>query len=565
VGLCHPQFGIVSMTSLVVRRLACCGKAHTPSFLIGENVMIFKGCKYVSTLVFAFTLVGACSAGAQDKPNVLVIWGDDIGTWNISHNNRGMMGYRTPNIDRIAKAGVSFTDYYGQQSCTAGRAAFINGSVPVRTGMTKVGMPAAEEGWQASDVTMATVMKSLGYATAQFGKNHQGDRDEHLPTMHGFDEFFGNLYHLNAEEEPENRDYPTDMILANGKTFAEQFGPRGVLKCKADGNGGQTIEDTGPLTKKRMETIDEESLAAAKDFIKRKHEAGEPFFCWWNATRMHFRTHVKEEHKGLSGPGGNEYHDGMVEHDIMVGELLDLLDELGLAENTIVQYSTDNGPHYNTWPDAGTTPFRGEKNSNWEGAYRVPCFVRWPGKFLAGETLNGIVSHEDWLPTFAAAGGAADIKEKLLEGVELNGRTYKNHIDGYNMLDYLSGKAEQSPRKEFIYVDDGGEVAAIRYEDWKAVYLENRARQLQVWREPFINLRLPLLFNLRRDPFEKAQHNSNTYHDWVIDRAFVLGPMQVVASRFLYTLKEYPPSQQPGDWSLSSLEKKIKSMTVGGN
>jgi len=306
-------------------------------------------------------------------------------------------------------------------------------------------------------------------------------------------------------------------------------------------------------------------LAAAKDFIKRKHEAGEPFFCWWNATRMHFRTHVKEEHKGLSGPGGNEYHDGMVEHDIMVGELLDLLDELGLAENTIVQYSTDNGPHYNTWPDAGTTPFRGEKNSNWEGAYRVPCFVRWPGKFLAGETLNGIVSHEDWLPTFAAAGGAADIKEKLLEGVELNGRTYKNHIDGYNMLDYLSGKAEQSPRKEFIYVDDGGEVAAIRYEDWKAVYLENRARQLQVWREPFINLRLPLLFNLRRDPFEKAQHNSNTYHDWVIDRAFVLGPMQVVASRFLYTLKEYPPSQQPGDWSLSSLEKKIKSMTVGGN
>ncbi len=527
--------------------------------------MIFKGCKYVSTLVFAFTLVGACSAGAQDKPNVLVIWGDDIGTWNISHNNRGMMGYRTPNIDRIAKAGVSFTDYYGQQSCTAGRAAFINGSVPVRTGMTKVGMPAAEEGWQASDVTMATVMKSLGYATAQFGKNHQGDRDEHLPTMHGFDEFFGNLYHLNAEEEPENRDYPTDMILANGKTFAEQFGPRGVLKCKADGNGGQTIEDTGPLTKKRMETIDEESLAAAKDFIKRKHEAGEPFFCWWNATRMHFRTHVKEEHKGLSGPGGNEYHDGMVEHDIMVGELLDLLDELGLAENTIVQYSTDNGPHYNTWPDAGTTPFRGEKNSNWEGAYRVPCFVRWPGKFLAGETLNGIVSHEDWLPTFAAAGGAADIKEKLLEGVELNGRTYKNHIDGYNMLDYLSGKAEQSPRKEFIYVDDGGEVAAIRYEDWKAVYLENRARQLQVWREPFINLRLPLLFNLRRDPFEKAQHNSNTYHDWVIDRAFVLGPMQVVASRFLYTLKEYPPSQQPGDWSLSSLEKKIKSMTVGGN
>lgn len=527
--------------------------------------MTLKYHKCLSTLVLAFTLLGAVPASAQDKPNVLVIWGDDIGTWNISHNNRGMMGYRTPNIDRVAKAGVSFTDYYGQQSCTAGRAAFINGSVPVRTGMTKVGMPAATEGWQASDVTMATVMKSLGYSTAQFGKNHQGDRDEHLPTMHGFDEFFGNLYHLNAEEEPENRDYPADMVLANGKTFSEQFGPRGVLKCKADGMGGQTIEDTGPLTKKRMETIDEESLAAAKEFIKRKHEAGEPFFCWWNATRMHFRTHVKEEHKGLSGPGGDEYHDGMVEHDIMVGELLDLLDELGLAENTIVQYSTDNGPHYNTWPDAATTPFRGEKNSNWEGAYRVPCFVRWPGKFPAGETLNGIVSHEDWLPTFAAAGGAPDIKEKLLEGVELNGRKYKNHIDGHNLLEYLSGKTDKSPRKEFIYVDDGGEVAAIRYEDWKAVYLENRATQLQVWREPFVNLRLPLLFNLRRDPFEKAQHNSNTYHDWMIDRAYVLGPMQMVASRFLLTLKDYPPSQQPGDWSLSSLEKKIKSMTVGGN
>ena len=527
--------------------------------------MIFRNFRCVKTLVLLCALLGAVSATAQEKPNVLVIWGDDIGTWNISHNNRGMMGYKTPNIDRIAREGVAFTDYYGQQSCTAGRAAFLNGSVPVRTGMTKVGMPAAEEGWQASDVTIAAVMKSLGYATAQFGKNHQGDRDEHLPTMHGFDEFFGNLYHLNAEEEPENRDYPGDMILANGKTFRAQFGPRGVLKCKSDGKGGQTIEDTGPLTKKRMETIDEESLAAAKDFIKRKHEAGEPFFCWWNATRMHFRTHVKEEHKGLSGPSGDEYHDGMVEHDIMVGELLDLLDELGLAENTIVQYSTDNGPHYNTWPDAGTTPFRGEKNSNWEGAYRVPCFVRWPGKFLAGETLNGIVSHEDWLPTFAAAGGAPDIKEKLLAGVELNGRAYKNHIDGYNMLDYLSGKVDKSPRKEFIYVNDGGEVAAIRFEDWKAVYLENRASQLQVWREPFINLRLPLLFNLRRDPFEKAQHNSNTYHDWVIDRAYVLGPMQVVASRFLNTLREYPPSQQPGDWSLSTLEKKIKSMTIGGN
>ena len=514
----------------------------------------------------AATVAFSPVAIAQDagKPNVLVIWGDDIGIWNISHNNRGMMGYSTPNIDRIAKEGVAFTDYYGQQSCTAGRAAFINGSVPVRTGMTKVGMPAAEEGWQMTDVTMATVMKSQGYATGQFGKNHQGDRDEHLPTMHGFDEFLGNLYHLNAEEEPENRDYPGDMVLANGKTFREQFGPRGVIHSFAQPDGTQKIEDTGPLTKKRMETIDEETLAAAKDFITRQHEAKKPFFVWWNATRMHFRTHVKEEHKGISGPGGNEYHDGMVEHDRHVGELLKLVDDLGIADNTIVLYSTDNGPHFNTWPDAGTTLFRGEKNSNWEGAYRVPAFVRWPGKFPAGVTLNGIVSHEDWLPTFAAAAGATDIKEKLLTGVELNGRSYKNYIDGYNMLDYFSGAAKESPRKQFIYVDDAGQVAAIRVGDWKAVYLENRAQQLQVWREPFIQLRLPLLFNLRRDPFERAQHNSNTYHDWVIDRAFVLGPMQVVASKFLVTLKDYPPSQTPGDWSLASLERKIKSMTMGG-
>ncbi len=327
-------------------------------------------------------LSGAAPALAQaKKPNILVIWGDDIGTWNISHNSRGMMGYQTPNIDRIAREGVAFTDYYGQQSCTAGRAAFISGSVPVRSGMTKVGIPGAKEGWQKTDVTMATVMKSLGYATGQFGKNHQGDRDEHLPTMHGFDEFLGNLYHLNAEEEPENEDYPKDMKLANGKTFLEQFGPRGVLKCKADGKGGQTIENTGPLTKKRMETIDEETIAAAKEFITRQHQAGKPFFCWWNGTRMHFRTHVKKEHRH---PGNDEYTDGMIEHDMHVGELLKLLDDLGIADNTIVQYSTDNGPHYNTWPDAGTMPFRSEKNSNWEGAYRVPCFVRWPGKFPAG-------------------------------------------------------------------------------------------------------------------------------------------------------------------------------------
>lgn len=519
----------------------------------------------IALLLAAWAALASPRAQAQTaKPNILVIWGDDIGTWNISHNNRGMMGYRTPNIDRIAKEGLSFTDYYGQQSCTAGRAAFIGGNVPLRTGMTKVGMPAAPEGWQKTDVTIATVLKSQGYATGHFGKNHQGDRDEHLPTMHGFDEFLGNLYHLNAEEEPENRDYPGDMMLANGKTFRQTFGPRGVLRCKSDGKGGQTIEDTGPLTRKRMETIDEETLAAAKEFIERHHKNGQPFFCWWNATRMHFRTHVKPEHQGLSGKGGDEYQDGMVEHDMHVGVLLKAIDELGIADNTIVIYSTDNGPHFNTWPDAGNTPFRGEKNSNWEGAYRVPCFVRWPGKFPAGETLNGIVSHEDWLPTLAAAAGAANIKDRLLKGAELNGRTYRNYIDGYNMLDYFSGKAAESPRSKFIYIADNGDVAAIRVGDWKAVYLENRAEQLQVWREPFIELRLPLLFNLRRDPFEKAQHNSNTYHDWMIDRAYVLGPMQVVASQFLMTLKDYPPSQTPGDWSLSTLEAKVRGMTAGG-
>ena len=500
---------------------------------------------------------------AAQKPNILVIWGDDIGTWNISHNNRGMMGYRTPNIDRIANEGLSFTDYYGQQSCTAGRAAFLGGNVPVRTGMTKVGLPGAKEGWQKTDVTIATVMKSLGYATGQFGKNHQGDRDEHLPTMHGFDEFLGNLYHLNAEEEPENRDYPGDMVLANGKTFREQYGPRGVLHAWANPDGTQKIEDTGPLTKKRMETIDDETIAAAKDFINRQHKANKPFFVWWNGTRMHFRTHVKKEHTGISGPSGNEYHDGMVEHDMHVGELLKLLDNLGIAKDTIVFYSTDNGPHFNTWPDAATTPFRSEKNSNWEGAYRVPAFVRWPGHFPAGVTLNGIVAHEDWLPTLAAAAGDPDIKGKLAKGVKLNGRRYKNYIDGYNMLDYFSGKVKDSPRKEFIYVNDDGQIVAIRYDAWKTVFLENRGVAFGVWREPFTELRIPLLFNLRRDPFEKAQHNSNTYNDWFLDRAFVLVPLQQLAGKFLMTMKEYPPSQTPGSFNLEKIQKQIEAGAGG--
>ncbi len=513
--------------------------------------------------VFVAALM-ACTAtlalAQEEKPNILVIWGDDIGTWNISHNNRGMMGYRTPNIDRIAAEGLAFTDYYAQQSCTAGRAAFIGGNVPVRTGMTKVGLPGATEGWQETDVTMATVLNSLGYATGQFGKNHQGDRDEHLPTNHGFDEFFGNLYHLNAEEEPENRDYPRDMVLANGKTFLEEFGPRGVIHSWANEDGTQRIENTGLLTKARMETIDDETVAAAKRFITDAVAADTPFFVWWNATRMHFRTHVKEEHTGIAGPDGDEYHDGMVEHDMHVGELLDLIDELGVADNTLVMYSTDNGPHYNTWPDAGTTPFRSEKNSNWEGAYRVPAFVRFPGRFPEGVTLNGIVSHEDWLPTFAAIAGNPEIKDQLREGVELNGRSYRNYIDGYDMTAYLSGETDESPRKEFWYVNDDGQVVAARYNAWKVVFLENRGEAFGVWREPFTELRVPLLFNLRRDPFEKAQHNSNTYNDWFLDRPFIIVPIQALAARFLQTMQEYPPSQSPGSFNLSKIEEQLRSV-----
>jgi arylsulfatase len=515
--------------------------------------------------IVALALSGPAAAQNAQKPNILVIWGDDIGTWNISHRNLGMMGYRTPNIDRIAAEGLAFTDYYAQQSCTAGRAAFIGGNVPVRTGMTKVGLPGAVQGWQETDVTMATILKSQGYATGQFGKNHQGDRDEHLPTNHGFDEFLGNLYHLNAEEEPENRDYPGDMKLANGKTFQEQFGPRGVMHTWANADGTQRVEDTGPLTKKRMETIDDESVAAASDFIKRQNAASTPWFVWWNGTRMHFRTHVREAHTGISGPSGDEYHDGMVEHDGHVGELLKLVDDLGVADNTIVMYSTDNGPHYNTWPDAGTTLFRSEKNSNWEGAYRVPAYVRWPGRFPAGKVLNGIVAHEDWLPTFAAAAGAPDITQKLRNGVQLNGRSYRNYIDGYDLLDYLEGRTDQSPRHEFWYVNDDGQVVAARYDDWKVVFLENRGQAFGVWREPFTELRVPLLFNLRRDPFEKAQHNSNTYNDWFIDRVFVIVPIQALAARFLQTMQDYPPSQTPGSFNLSGIEEKLKAGMSGAH
>jgi len=516
--------------------------------MIPRNAMKFlAGCACVATVLLA----NIASAQTAKRPNILVIWGDDIGTWNISHNNRGMMGYTTPNIDRIAREGVGFTDYYAQQSCTAGRAAFIGGSVPVRSGMTKVGVPGAAEGWKKVDVTMATVLKGQGYATGQFGKNHQGDRDEHLPTMHGFDEFFGNLYHLNAEEEPENEDYPKDPA------FRKRFGPRGVIHSWADGKGGQKIEDTGPLTKKRMETVDEETSKAAMGFIEQQHKAGKPFFVWWNATRMHFRTHVKAENRGKSGQ--DEYSDGMVEHDAMVGELLKKLDELGIANDTVVMYSTDNGPHFNTWPDAGNTPFRSEKNSNWEGAYRVPAFVRWPGKFPAGVTLNGIASHEDWLPTFAAIAGDTDVKERLLKGTAINGRSYRAHLDGYNQLDYLTGKSKVSPRNEFFYVNDDGQVVAMRYQDWKSVFLENRGQAFGVWREPFVELRVPLLFNLRRDPFERAQHNANVYDDWLLDRVFILAPLNAIAGKFLLSMSDYPPSATPGSFNLANIQKKIEA------
>jgi arylsulfatase A-like enzyme len=491
------------------------------------------------------------SGSAGRPPNILVLWGDDIGTWNISFNNRGMMGYMTPNIDRIAREGVGFTDYYGQQSCTAGRAAFLGGTVPVRTGMTKVGLPGAKEGWQSSDPTIAALLKDKGYATGQFGKNHFGDRNEHLPTAHGFDEYFGSLYHLNASEEPENLDYPKDP------EFLKRFGPRGVIKATAGG----PITDTGPLTKKRMETIDDETSAAALDFIDRQVKAGKPFFCWWNATRMHFRTHVKAEHRGTSGQ--DEYADGMVEHDAHVGLMLKKLDDLGIANDTIVFYSTDNGPHYNAWPDAGTTQFRSEKNSNWEGAYRVPAFVRWPGQFPAGTTLNGLVAHEDWMVTLLTAAGMPDVKERLLKGDSFAGRKYRAHPDGYNMLDYFSGKTKESPRKEFWYVNDDGQIVAARWQDWKVVFLENRGEQFGVWREPFVQLRVPLLFNLRRDPFEKAQHNSNTYNDWFLERVFVLVPIQQLAAKFLTTMQDYPPSQTAGSFNLSKVEEQIRAAAGG--
>ena len=486
------------------------------------------------------------------KPNILVLWGDDIGWYNISHNNRGAMGYRTPNIDRIAQEGVEFTDYYGQQSCTAGRAAFITGQNPLRTGLTKVGIPGADLGLQPEDPTIAELLKPLGYATGQFGKNHLGDKDKFLPSNHGFDEFYGNLYHLNAEEEPENADYPHQLSEALLPR------PRGVIHSFADGR----IEDTGPLTKKRMETIDDDVTDRTIAFIEQAVAGDQPFFIWWNSTHMHFRTHIPEEAHGISGQGF--YNDAMVLHDQAVGKLLDKLDELGIAEDTIVLYSTDNGPHYNTWPDGAITPWRSEKNTNWEGAFRVPSFARWPGKFAAGKTLNGIASHQEWLPTLLAAAGDPDIKDKLVEGYKVGDKTFKVHIDGFNLLPYLMGEADESPRKFFAYVNDDGALVGLRAGDWKVVFQEQRAKTMQLWAEPFVELRVPKLFNLRRDPFERADENSNTYWDWLVDHVYMLYPAQNIVAQQIQSFIEFPPRQKPASFNLERILEQLQDASGGG-
>ena len=489
----------------------------------------------------------SASAAAQDRPNILIVWGDDIGWFNISAYNRGMMGYKTPNIDRIANGGMLFTDAYGQNSCTAGRAAFITGQSPFRTGLLKVGLPGAKEGLYKEDPTIAELLKPHGYMTGQFGKNHLGDLDEHLPSNHGFDEFFGNLYHLNAEEEPEDPDYPKDA------EFKEQFGPRGVIHSYADGR----IEDTGPLTKKRMETVDSEFLAAGLDFMDRAHQENKPFFLWFNSTRMHVWTHLTDEAEGVTGQG--IYADGMAEHDGHVGQLLDKLDELGISDNTIVMYSTDNGAEVMTWPDGGMIPFRGEKNTTWEGGFRVPMMVQWPGKIKPGQVSNEIISMEDWMPTLLAVAGDTNIKEKLLKGHSAGDMTYKVHLDGYNMLPYFTGETDESPRVELFYFTDDGQLSALRYGQWKMMFSEQRAHGFDVWQEPLVTLRFPKLLNLRRDPFERADHESIGYGIWRAERMYMLAPGAALVGQFLATFQEYPPRQKPGSFNLDrvleSLEK----------
>jgi len=517
-------------------------------------------------LAFGLSLGVLASAQAQGKkPNIVIIWGDDIGQSNISSYTHGLMGYRTPNIDRVAKEGMIFTDYYAEQSCTAGRASFITGQHGLRTGLTKVGLPGATLGLRKEDPTIAELIKPLGYATGQFGKNHLGDRNEFLPTVHGFDEFYGNLYHLNAEEEPELPDYPKDPA------FRERYGPRGVMDCKATDKddptvdprfgkvGKQIIKDTGPLTKKRMETIDDDVANRAVDFIQRQTKADKPFFVWVNFTHMHFRTHVKPESKGQSGRWQSEYHDAMIDHDKNVGAVLKALDDLGIADNTFVMYSTDNGPHMNSWPDAAMTPFRNEKNSNWEGAYRVPCMVRWPGKIKPGGVSNEIVGHHDWLPTLLAMAGDTEVTDKLLKGAKVGDMTYKVHLDGYNLVPYLTGQAEKSPRDSFLYCNDDQQLTGLRYDNWKFVFMEQRVQgTLRIWAEPFVTLRVPKLFNLRTDPYERADITSNTYYDWLLDHVFVFVPAQDFVGKFLMTFKEYPQRQKAASFNLDEILEKIK-------
>ena len=505
---------------------------------------------------------------ASRKPNILVIFGDDIGQSNISAYTFGVMGYRTPNIDRIAREGMMFTDYYAEQSCTAGRSSFITGQATLRTGLSKVGIPGATVGLSAADITIAEALKPLGYATGQFGKNHLGDRNEYLPTLHGFDEFFGNLYHLNAEEDPEDPDYPKDP------RFVARFSPRGVLKCSATDTddptvdprfgevGKQKIEDTGPLTRKRMETIDDETTGAAVDFIQRQAQAGKPFFVWMNTTRMHLRTHVRPSMRGQSGMPDNEYADGMIEHDGDVGKLLKTLDDLGIANDTIVVYTTDNGPHMNSWPDAAMTPFRSEKDTNWEGAFRVPAMVRWPGHIKPGSISNDIFSGHDWFPTLLAAAGDPDVKEKLLTGYIAAGKTFKVHLDGYNQLPYLTAQQDESDRKGFIYFDDDGHLIALRFADWKLVFAEQKtAGTLDIWGEPFTVRRVPLVYNLRMDPYERADVTSNTYWDWSIRKLYLLMAGQAIVGAFIATFKDYPPRQRPQSFSVDQIMEKLQQPT----
>jgi arylsulfatase len=504
------------------------------------------------TVILVMTTGGQAAAQTAGKPpNILVIWGDDIGYWNVSAYNQGMMGYRTPNIDRIAKEGALFTDWYGQQSCTAGRASFITGQVGFRTGMLKVGLPGAKEGLQARDVTIAELLKARGYKTGQFGKNHLGDRDEHLPTAHGFDEFFGSLYHLNAEDEPEHPDYFKDPEMR------KRYATRGVIRSWANPDGTQRIQLTGPLNKKRMETVDEEFTREAIRFMEESKKENKPFFLWWNSTRMHIWTRLKAASQGKTGLG--LYPDGMVEHDAMVGQLLDKLKELGFEDNTIVMYSTDNGAEKFTWPDGGQSPFRGEKNTNWEGGYRVPCAIRWPGVIKPGTVLNDIFAHEDMLPTLLAASGDADVKGKLLKGMKVGAKTFKVHLDGYNLTDALAGKSP-SPRREFFYFNDDGSLVGLRYDQWKIVFAEQRAHGADVWRNPFVPLRAPKMFNLRSDPFETADHEAMDYNRWWMEHIFLLVPAQEFVGKFLATFKEFPPSQKPGSFSI---DRALESLQTG--